>query len=899
VSQGSKLVIVESPAKAKTIAKYLGDDFQVLASVGHIRDLIDLKELPPELKKKGTIGRFAIDVDDDFKPYYAISPGKSKTVSELKAALKDADELYLATDEDREGEAIAWHLLDVLKPKVPVHRMVFHEITKEAIQEAVKNTRAIDDHLVEAQETRRVVDRLYGYEISPILWRKIQRGLSAGRVQSPAVRLVVERERERMAFVSASYFDIKGLFETGKGSDPKFEAKLFTYNGQRIATGDSFNDKGVLTAQVMLLDEEKATALADAIKASSSNVEVISVEAKPSTRRPAAPFTTSTLQQEASRKLRMSAKQTMDVAQSLYQQGYITYMRTDSPTLSTQAINAARSQAKEMFGEEYVASAPRIYQGKNKNAQEAHEAIRPAGEIFKKPSELSGELLGRTFDLYDLIWKRTVASQMQDAKVSTTTAKIAVFPLPNGDRAEFTASGTVVTFRGFMAAYEESQDEPRNEDEENEEKESKLPNMEVGQKLSVLEINAKSHQTSPPPRYTEASLVKALEEDGIGRPSTYAAIISNIINKGYVTKRGQALVPEWIAFTVMRFLEDKVSRLVDYEFTARMEEDLDEIANGKIDRSAWLKEFYFGSDGNPGLNSVVENIGEIDAKALNSLDLGDGITLRTGKFGPYLEIYIEPNAEGADENGRRIINIPEGLAPDELTLAKAHELIEAPIITDRILGQDANGHNVLFKDGRYGPYVLLDDPDAKKPKTASLFKTMTAEDMNLEVALRLLSLPRVVGQGAEGVDITTQNGKFGPYLLRAKDSRSLASEDLIFDLTLEGALELLAQPKLRGRVTAATPLKEFGEDPSAKTNVVAKSGQFGLYVTDGAINATVPKDEPLEELTSERAFELLAIRREKLGLEPGQAAPKVSKSRRGAAAPARTVKKGTTRKKDK
>jgi len=899
VSKGSKLVIVESPAKAKTIAKYLGDDFQVLASVGHIRDLIDLKDLPPELKKKSTIGRFAIDVEDDFKPYYAISPGKSKTVSELKAALKDADELYLATDEDREGEAIAWHLLDVLKPKVPVHRMVFHEITKEAIQEAVKNTRAIDDHLVEAQETRRVVDRLYGYEISPILWRKIQRGLSAGRVQSPAVRLVVERERERMAFVSASYFDIKGLFETGKGTDPKFEAKLFTYNGQRIATGDSFNDKGELTAQVMLLDEDKANALADAIKAASSNVEVISVEAKPSTRRPAAPFTTSTLQQEASRKLRMSAKQTMDVAQSLYQQGYITYMRTDSPTLSTQAINAARSQAKEMFGEEYVASAPRIYQGKNKNAQEAHEAIRPAGEIFKKPSELAGELLGRTFELYDLIWKRTVASQMQDAKVSTTTAKIAVFPLPNGDRAEFTASGTVVTFRGFMAAYEESQDEPRNEDDENEEKESKLPNMEVGQKLNVLEINAKSHQTSPPPRYTEASLVKALEEDGIGRPSTYAAIISNIINKGYVTKRGQALVPEWIAFTVMRFLEDKVSRLVDYEFTARMEEDLDEIANGKINRSEWLKEFYFGSEGNPGLNSVVENIGEIDAKALNSLDLGDGITLRTGKFGPYLEIYIEPNAEGADENGRRIINIPEGLAPDELTIGKAHELIEAPIISDRILGVDpVSGHNVLFKDGRYGPYVLLDDPDAKKPKTASLFKTMSTETMNLETALMLLSLPRVVGQDADGVDITTQNGKFGPYLLRAKDSRSLASEELIFDLTLEGALELLAQPKLRGRVTAATPLKEFGEDPSAKTNVVAKSGQFGLYVTDGAINATVPKDEPLEELTSERAFELLAIRREKLGLEPGQAAPKASKSRR-AAAPARTVKKGATRKKDK
>jgi len=453
VSSGQKLVIVESPAKAKTIAKYLGDDFRVLASVGHIRDLIDLKDLSPELKKQGTIGKFSIDVDDDFKPYYAISAGKNKTVSELKAALKDADELYLATDEDREGEAIAWHLLDVLKPKVPVHRMVFHEITKEAIQAAVANTRSIDDDLVQAQETRRVVDRLYGYEISPVLWRKVARGLSAGRVQSPAVRLVVERERERMAFVSASYFDIKATFDTGKDSEPNFEAKLHTYNGQRIATGDSFNDKGELTAQVLLLDELTATSLATAIQTPGVPIEVISVEAKPSTRRPAAPFTTSTLQQEASRKLRLSAKQTMDVAQSLYQEGYITYMRTDSPTLSTQAITAARSQAKEMFGEEYVASAPRVYQGKNKNAQEAHEAIRPAGEIFRKPSEVASELHGRAFELYDLIWKRTIASQMQDAKVSTTTAKIAVFPLPNGDRAEFTASGTVVTFRGFMAGH--------------------------------------------------------------------------------------------------------------------------------------------------------------------------------------------------------------------------------------------------------------------------------------------------------------------------------------------------------------------------------------------------------------------------------------------------------------
>jgi len=897
VSSGQKLVIVESPAKAKTIAKYLGDEFRVLASVGHIRDLIDLKDLPPELKKQGTIGKFSIDVDDDFKPYYAISAGKNKTVSELKAALKDADELYLATDEDREGEAIAWHLLDVLKPKVPVHRMVFHEITKEAIQAAVANTRAIDDDLVQAQETRRVVDRLYGYEISPVLWRKVARGLSAGRVQSPAVRLVVERERERMAFVSASYFDIKATFDTRIETEPKFEAKLHTYNGQRIATGDSFNDKGVLTAQVLLLDEATATSLAEAIKTPGIPIEVISVEAKPSTRRPAAPFTTSTLQQEASRKLRLSAKQTMDVAQSLYQEGYITYMRTDSPTLSTQAINAARSQAKEMFGEEYVASAPRVYQGKNKNAQEAHEAIRPAGEIFRKPSEVASELHGRAFELYDLIWKRTIASQMQDAKVSTTTAKIAVFPLPNGDRAEFTASGTVVTFRGFMAAYEESQDEPRNEDDQ--EKESKLPNLEIGQALDAIDVTAKNHQTSPPPRYTEATLVKALEEDGIGRPSTYAAIISNIQNKGYVIKRGQALVPEWIAFTVIRFLEENVSRLVDYAFTARMEEDLDEIANGNLDRSSWLKQFYFGAGDNPGLHSIVENIGDIDPKALNSLDMGDGITLRTGKFGPYLEIYINPGDEGADENGRRIINIPEGLAPDELTLTKAHELIEAPVLVDRILGVDpATGFNILFKDGRYGPYVLIDDPDAKKQKTASLFKTMSAESIDLETALKLFALPRVIGQDPEtGTDITSQNGKFGPYLLKGKESRSLQSEDQIFELDLPGALEIFAQPKYGGRRTAATPLKEFGEDPAAKTNVVAKSGQFGLYVTDGAINATVPKDEPLEELTPERAFELLAIRREKLGLEPGQAAPKASKAGRRSTSPARTVKKGATRKK--
>jgi DNA topoisomerase-1 len=828
---------------------------------------------------------------------YAISAGKSKTVSDLKAALKNADELYLATDEDREGEAIAWHLLQVLKPKVPVKRMVFHEITKEAIQAALSHTRDIDENLVQAQETRRVVDRLYGYEVSPVLWRKINRGLSAGRVQSPAMRLVVERERERMAFISASYFDVKAVLDSQVKGEPNFEAKLLTLDGTRIATGESFNDLGELKAGVRVLSETEATSLAEQMKSVSVDIEVTSVEAKPSTRRPAAPFTTSTLQQEASRKLRMSAKQTMDTAQSLYQDGHITYMRTDSPTLSAQAIAAARAQAAEMFGKEMVSDAPRIYTGKSKNAQEAHEAIRPAGEVFKRPSELAGVIFGRAFELYDLIWKRTVASQMQDAKVSTTTARIAVTGLEGHGPAEFTSSGTVVTFKGFMAAYEESQDESREEDE-SEERESKLPKLEVGQKLKTIDVFAKDHQTSPPPRYTEASLVKALEEDGIGRPSTYASIMSTIIGKGYVTKRGQALVPEWIAFTITRFLEENFERLVDYAFTAQMEEDLDLIASGDLDRSTWLHRFYFGGEGIEGLHPTVENVGDSDPRAVNSIHIADNITLRTGKYGPYIETMVEPGSEGADENGRRIVNIPEGLAPDELTVEKAQELIDAPIISDRVMGEDpATGFEILFKDGRYGPYVLLDDPKAEKQKTASLFKTMSPETFTFEEAVKLLSLPRVVGVDPETeTEITAQNGKFGPYMKKGTDSRSLASEDDIFNITLDQALELYKQPKYGGRRTAATPLKEFGEDPLSKLNVVAKTGQFGLYVTDGVVNATVPKEEPLDELTPDRAFELLMIRREKLGVEPGEAPPKASKSRK-IASTTRVVKKGATRKK--
>ena len=896
MANSRKLVIVESPAKAKTIGKYLGNDFEVLASVGHIRDLIDTKDVPSELKKT-SIGKFSINIENDFEPMYAISAGKSKTVSDLKAALKNADELYLATDEDREGEAIAWHLLQVLKPKVPVKRMVFHEITKEAIQAALSHTRDIDENLVQAQETRRVVDRLYGYEVSPVLWRKINRGLSAGRVQSPAMRLVVERERERMAFVSASYFDVKAVLDSQVSGEPNFEAKLLSIDGKRIATGESFNDLGVLKSDVRVLTEAEATSLAEQMKSKSVDIEVTSVEAKPSTRRPAAPFTTSTLQQEASRKLRMSAKQTMDTAQSLYQEGHITYMRTDSPTLSAQAISAARSQAAEMFGKEMVADAPRVYTGKSKNAQEAHEAIRPAGEVFKRPSEMSGIIFGRAFELYDLIWKRTIASQMQDAKVSTTTAKIKVTGLEGHGPAEFTSSGTVVTFKGFMAAYEEGHDESREEDE-SEERESKLPKLEVGQKLKAIDVFAKDHQTSPPPRYTEASLVKALEEDGIGRPSTYASIMSTIIGKGYVTKRGQALVPEWIAFTITRFLEENFERLVDYAFTAQMEEDLDLIASGDLDRSTWLHRFYFGGEGVEGLHPTVENVVDSDPRAVNSIHIADNITLRTGKYGPYIETMVEPGSEGADENGRRIVNIPEGLAPDELTVEKAQELIDAPIISDRIMGQDPEtGFDILFKDGRYGPYVLLDDPKAEKQKTASLFKSMSPETFTFEEAVKLLSLPRVVGVDPETeTEITTQNGKFGPYMKKGTDSRSLASEEDIFGISLEQALELYKQPKYGGRRTAATPLKEFGEDPLSKLNVVAKTGQFGLYVTDGLVNATVPKEEPLDELTSDRAFELLMVRREKLGVEPGEAPPKTSRSRKTATT-TRVVKKGATRKK--
>jgi len=857
VDLAKKLVIVESPAKAKTISKYLGDDYEVLASVGHIRDLAEPKEIAAEKKKEHpSLAKFSIDVDNDFEPYYSISPGKSKTVSELKSALKGCDELYLATDEDREGEAIAWHLLEVLKPKVPVRRMVFNEITKDAIQEASRNTREINDNLVEAQETRRVVDRLVGYEISPILWRKINRGLSAGRVQSPAMRMIVERERERMAFVSAGYSSVTANLEE---SSISFEAKLLSIDGKRLAGSKSFSEEGVLTADVLVLAPDAAEQLAEDL--TGETLKVTSIEAKPSTRKPYAPFTTSTLQQEASRKLSLSAKQTMDLAQQLYQEGHITYMRTDSPSLSQQAINAARTQAAQLYGQEMVPDAPRAYGAKSKNAQEAHEAIRPSGDSFREPKELAGSLGAKALALYDLIWRRTLASQMADAKLSTTTVKFAASA--QGKALEFSASGTVVSYKGFMAVYEVIK-------EDDDEEQAKLPTLAEGQAITAEEVIAKSHQTQPPARYTEASLVKALEERGIGRPSTYAAIISTIISKGYVIKQGSALVPEWIAFTVTRFLEQNFDHLVDYEFTAKMEGDLDKIALGELDRSTWLKSFYFGDDG---LKATVEGLGDSDPRSINSFDIGGGITLRTGKYGPYLELM--------EDEERRIVNIPEGLTPDQLTHEKAVELASAPPVENRVLGKDPeSGLDIIVKDGRYGPYVTLVDEGNPKPKTASIFKSMSPAEVTYEEALQLLSLPREVGVDPEsGNVITAQNGKYGPYLKKGTDSRSLASEEQIFTLTLDEAVEIYKQPKYGGRRTAATPLKEFGEDPASKLNVFAKTGQFGDYVTDGVVNATIPKDEPLEELAADRAFELLAIRREKLGVEPGEA-PKTTKRKK-------------------
>ncbi|GAA4412812.1 type I DNA topoisomerase [Fodinibacter luteus] len=889
---GRKLVIVESPAKARTIAGYLGADWDVEASVGHIRDIPTPSELPPEMKK-GPFGKFGVNIDDDFDPYYVVDADKKKKVRELRALLKGADELYLATDEDREGEAIAWHLLETLQPKVPVKRMVFHEITKEAIQRAANTTREVDTHLVDAQETRRILDRLYGYEVSPVLWRKVKAGLSAGRVQSVATRLVVERERERMAFRAASYWDVEGDF-TPDGESNVFTARLTGVDGRKVATGRDFADDGTLTtAKAVQLDEAAATGIAAALPA--SEVTVTDVSEKPYTRRPSAPFTTSTLQQEASRKLRLNSRNAMRVAQRLYENGYITYMRTDSTTLSDAALAAARQQARDLYGGEYVPDAPRRYEKKVKNAQEAHEAIRPAGDRFRTPAQVSGELRGEEYALYELIWKRTVASQMADARGSTASVRLGA-TLGEGAPAravELSASGTVITFRGFLAAYEEGRDErqaTRRKDEAQEER--RLPRLGVGTALRTVRAEALGHETSPPPRYTEATLVKAMEERGIGRPSTYASTIGTIQDRGYVSNRGSALIPSWLAFAVTRLMEEHFSRLVDYGFTASMEEDLDAIARGDEQRAAWLRRFYFGDEATSaeGLRDLVDDLGDIDARAISTIDIGEGIVVRVGRYGPYVEetvpAGVDPSTgevtdaaalgEGAAPAAPRRATIGDDIAPDELTPALARELLETAADDGRVLGTDpSTGHEVVARAGRYGPYVTevlpeADEAPAKgrgkaaraKPRTASLFKDMDLATIDLDTALRLLSLPRVVGVDPDsGEEITAQNGRYGPYLKKGTDSRSIETEQQLFDITLEQALAIYAQPKQRGRAAAKPPIAELGTDPVSGRAVVVKDGRFGPYVTDGETNATLRKDDDPEKITPERGYELLADKR--------------------------------------
>ncbi|MGC9543588.1 type I DNA topoisomerase [Streptomyces sp. UG1] len=873
---GRRLVIVESPAKAKTIKGYLGPGYVVEASVGHIRDLPNGAAEVPE-KYTGEVRRLGVDVEHDFEPIYVVNADKRAQVKKLKDLLKESDELYLATDEDREGEAIAWHLQEVLKPKVPVKRMVFHEITKAAIQAAVANPRQLNQKLVDAQETRRILDRLYGYEVSPVLWKKVMPRLSAGRVQSVATRLVVERERERIAFRSAEYWDLTGTFATGRAGDPSdpssLVARLQTVDGRRVAQGRDFDSLGQLkSANTLHLDEANARALAAALE--QTQFAVRSVESKPYRRSPYAPFRTTTMQQEASRKLGFGAKATMQIAQKLYENGYITYMRTDSTTLSDTAVAAARAQVTQLYGADYLPSAPRTYAGKVKNAQEAHEAIRPSGDRFRTPAETG--LTGDQFKLYELIWKRTVASQMKDATGNSVTVKIGG-TAADGRDVEFSASGKTITFHGFLKAYVEGADDPNAELDD---RERRLPQVSEGDALSAEEITVDGHATKPPARYTEASLVKELEEREIGRPSTYASIIGTILDRGYVFKKGTALVPSFLSFAVVNLLEKHFGRLVDYDFTARMEDDLDRIARGEARSVPWLKRFYFGEgthngdaadagngDGDHlgGLKELVTDLGAIDAREVSSFPVGNGIVLRVGRYGPYIE-----RGEKDSEQHQRA-DIPDDLAPDELSVELAEELLAKPS-GDFELGTDPKtGHAIVAKDGRYGPYVTEVLPEgtpktgknAVKPRTASLFKSMSLDTVTLEDALKLMSLPRVVGTDAEGVEITAQNGRYGPYLKKGTDSRSLQSEEQLFTITLEEALAIYAQPKQRGRAAAKPPLKELGTDPVSEKPVVVKDGRFGPYVTDGETNATLRSGDSVEAITPERGFELLAEKRAK------------------------------------
>ena len=882
--RGTKLVIVESPAKARTIAGYLGRGYVVESSIGHIRDMPDKAAEIPQRYRGEPWARLGVDVDHDFQALYVVPGDKKQQVSKLKTLLKDADELYLATDEDREGEAIAWHLLEELKPRVPARRMVFHEITPEAIARAVANPTELNYGKVDAYQTRRVLDRLYGYEVSPVLWKKVMPRLSAGRVQSVATRLIVDKERERIAFRSASYWDLEAEFATEEhgrerlpDSPTSFTATLLTVDGTRVAQGRDFTPQGELRGtDVLHLDGAGATALAARLRDEEARFRVYSVERRPYRRSPYAPFRTTTLQQEASRKLGFSAKYTMSVAQRLYENGYITYMRTDSIQLSQTAIAAARQQARELYGAEYVPDAPRAYASKVKNAQEAHEAIRPAGDRFRTPAEAQRSgLKSDELRLYDLVWKRTVASQMKDATGESVSVRVEGIPGPgtgNHDsertgaplnaqafdpaavhRTEFSASGKIINFYGFLRAYVESTDDATDTDDQ----ERRLPVLAERQPLSTLRVDAAEHATRPPARYTEASLVKELEDREIGRPSTYASIIGTILDRGYVFKKGTALVPSFLAFAVVTLLERHFGQLVDYEFTARMEDALDEIARGEAERVPWLRRFYFGTDDpghdDPGLKALVSDISDIDARDVSSFPLaGSDIVVRVGRYGPYLE-----------RDGQRA-NVPEDMAPDELTPEKAEELLSVPN-GEVPLGTDpATGHEVVAKAGRFGPYVteVLPEDSKDKPRTASLLKSMSQDTVTLDDALRLLSLPRVLGE-LDGEPVTVQNGRYGPYVKHGQESRSLATEEEMFSITLAEAKDLLAQPKPRGRGArgAAPPLRELGDDPATGKPMLVKEGRFGPYVTDGETNASLRKGDDVASITPQRGAELLADRR--------------------------------------
>nr|WP_188984096.1 type I DNA topoisomerase [Saccharopolyspora subtropica] len=896
------MVIVESPAKARKIASYLGSDFIVESSRGHIRDLPKNAKDVPEKYKGQAWARLGVDVDNNFEPLYLVTADKKATVTELKDALKQADELYLATDGDREGEAIAWHLLETLKPKVPVRRMVFHEITESAIQAAAANPRDLDQDLVDAQETRRILDRLYGYEVSPVLWKKVMPKLSAGRVQSVATRVVVERERERMRFVPAEYWDIAAAMDAGPDASPRrFPARLVAVDGAKLATGRDFGPDGRLkNTDVRVLTEAEANSLATAL--TDVQLRVSSVEEKPYTRKPYAPFMTSTLQQEASRKLRFSADRTMRTAQRLYENGYITYMRTDSTTLSETAIAAARNQARDLYGERYLSPQPRQYTRKVKNAQEAHEAIRPAGESFRTPGEVAAELSNDPdgFRLYELIWQRTIASQMADAKGTTLSVRI-TGTAASGEECTFAASGRTITFAGFLKAYVEAVDSEAGGVADD--AESRLPQLVQDQQVTAPELAPDGHTTNPPPRYTEASLVKTLEELGIGRPSTYASIISTVQERGYVWKKGSALVPSWIAFAVVGLLEKHFGRLVDYDFTAALEDELDRIAEGRQERTSWLTGFYFGGDVGPegsigragGLKKLVgSGVEEIDPREINSIPMFDDaegrtVYVRVGRYGPYLERTL---ADGSSQRA----NLPDDLPPDELTVEIAEKLFATPM-EGRSLGIDPEtGHEVVAKEGRFGPYVteILPEGSKGKPRTGSLFKSMSLDTVTLEDALKLLSLPRVVGTDPEsGTEITAQNGRYGPYLKKGTDSRSLETEEQIFTITLEEALKIYEQPKQRGRRAAAAPLRELGESPDTGKPLVIKDGRFGPYVTDGETNASLRKGDDVESLTLDRALELLAERRAKAPAKK-KAAAKKSTNSKGSASKSTAKKKASS-----